>query len=87
MKSSFLFAMLASLIIFSCSKNPFQNKDKSSQVTGSMFEGPQVITEMNSALNNGGPYEMTLDDLNTLKAQGAISNSEYEELHNLITSK
>lgn len=91
MKNSLMFVIMASLILVSCSKGLDLGMDSSNGIdhstkTKERDEGTETINQMNSTLNDGGAYELTINDLNLLKAQGAISDSEYEELRSLMAA-
>lgn len=90
-KNSLIFIIMVSLILASCFKVPNLGMGSSDRVDSSKEdkerdEGSETINQMNSTLNDGGAYELTINDLDTLKAQGAISDSEYEELRSLMAA-
>lgn len=86
-----MFIIMASLILVSCFKVPNLGMNSSKGVDSSKEnserdEGSETINQMNSTLNDGGAYQLTMNDLDTLKVQGAISDSEYEELRSLMAA-
>ncbi len=90
-KNSLMFIIMASLILVSCFKVPNLGMNSSKGVDSSKEnserdEGSETINQMNSTLNDGGAYQLTMNDLDTLKVQGAISDSEYEELRSLMAA-
>ena len=88
MKNSFIVLAFCSLSLFGCiEKEKSISKDKSSKVSSSssfVQERQEEITELKEELEDTA-YSLSKSELDELKADGAISEEDYQELL-LLTS-
>ena len=76
-----IFLLLTTLILFSCSGGTEDSGDVSARPQSLSLEQQkqQEIEHMKESLNSGS-YSLTKAELDQLKAEGAISDSDYQEL-------
>ncbi|WP_412470136.1 MULTISPECIES: hypothetical protein [unclassified Halobacteriovorax] len=88
MKNSFIVLVFCSFLLISCiEKETSISKDKNSEVSSSssfVQERKEELTELKKELNDT-PYSLSRSELDELKADGAISEEDYQELL-LLTS-